>query len=640
MNSQDIHQGDSRFRLDANPAFKHLHTFISSFCPDASLDPLNECSFSAGGLDLPAKIDELKLIYEKAIAIVEREAAASDFPEHLLGTQRNLYRELENMISDSDDVRHHFAIAIPVADRPAMLGKCLESLLDQCRLYPYGGKSLEPDGLPLYKKISLFIFDDSRDPQNIQKTKELACWMRSSGIRTHYVGVEEQSLTLKGIPAEDRRKLAGLLGNQESGDLSHKGASVTRNIALLYLRAVLKKSDEKFLFYFIDSDEEFRVKISRGGRSEDIHFIHYFYWLDSLFSAGAIDVLTGKVVGDPPVSPSIMINTFLNDLIAFFAAVSDLEPSAPCVFHDKRAPQPFSAEYHDMKSLFGYTGPLSPTTYSCELTGTHTIADCFADFSKKARGFFYGLHPTRTQYYLHKGTFLQTEPARTVYTGNYVFNEKGLHHFIPFANLKLRMGGPTLGRLLRNRLRHRFVSANLPLLHMRTLDTGSDNEFRPGVSALEKGVDLSGEYQKQFWGDVMLFSVEDLAMKGYPGKRFCRKEISVTVYEVRERIMSLYLEKRKETSLRISKLGDFLCDPGRWWNRIQKTQDAVDNFRFFYESAENNFGKSSLSSKRFSEEAGKSVYPEQIIKAIDSFYEDELHWNDLVEKETKYPGNS
>lgn len=108
------------------------------------------------------------------------------------------------------------------------------------------------------------------------------------------------------------------------------------------------------------------------------------------------------------------------------------------------------------------------------------------------------------------------QPARTVYTGNYVFRASALNWFIPFAPLRLRMSGPTLGRLMKAGLGKRFVSANLPMLHTRTLDATGEAEFRPGVVTQANAIDLVDEFERQFFGDVMLFTVERLASLGFP----------------------------------------------------------------------------------------------------------------------------
>ena len=61
------------------------------------------------------------------------------------------------------------------------------------------------------------------------------------------------------------------------------------------------------------------------------------------------------------------------------------------------------------------------------------------------------------------------------------------------------MSGPTLGRLMKADLGSRFVSANLPMLHTRTLDATGEAEFRPGVVTQADTIDLADEFERQFW---------------------------------------------------------------------------------------------------------------------------------------------
>jgi len=162
------------------------------------------------------------------------------------------------------------------------------------------------------------------------------------------------------MPEDIKKNLLNLLGNTAYPVTSHKGASVTRNLAYLYLQSFLSRLDEKTLIYFLDSDEEFGIRIISSGKVLDIPFINYFYWLNRIFSNSDIEVLTGKVVGDPPVSSAVMISTFLDDIIFFFDSISGLHADVKCIFHGPQSEEMSSAEYHDMVRLFGYSSPLSP----------------------------------------------------------------------------------------------------------------------------------------------------------------------------------------------------------------------------------------------------------------------------------------
>jgi glycosyltransferase involved in cell wall biosynthesis len=626
--------------------FNNLNIFFRRFQGDTDagaikiqfLDCLKGMGNRTGICD---ELESLKSVYEAAVRLTEKETAAQGFPEDLLSLQRDLYRELEYLLAfEHADTRHHFLVVIPVADRPIMLKNCLESLVEQCRVFQYGEFTINPRGAPVFHKISAVIIDDSSDEENILKIKDICSETDSAGIRTYYVGLDEQTELLAHLPSGHREELRDLIGENHKRAQPHKGASISRNIAYLYLRAFSATMKEKILIYFLDSDEEFTVKIKRGSVIEDIPFINYFYWLDRLFETSAAEVVTGKVVGDPPVSPSVMINTFLDDILLFFETMSSAVPKGECIFHDDRSAGDPSPGYHDMVKLFGYNDSQGPRKYCCSLQESHTVRDCLDDFSKRALGFFYGLHPTRTQFYLHRDNFTEVDNARTVYTGNYVFNTAGFRHFIPFANLKLRMAGPALGRILKKRLKHRFISANLPLLHKRTIQTSYGNEFRSGIVTGKNSIDLSLEFNRQFWGDVMLFTVEKLAEFGYPDKRLGLSEITKTAYDIQDKLWDLYKERQAEIAEKTGNIRNYLCDNTSWWNRESGTESAVETIRLFCSLVENNFGTNSVSLKKISEQIGEGASIKMIINAIHSFYEIDIAWNDLLKAVLPVPLNS
>lgn len=618
--------------MSSKDAYSNLARFISLNEDDRALADLGRtfrslCSNKGKILDDP---EILRPIYEEALRFLEKNAAGNGFSPDLLALQRDLYKEFEQILSSSgSDRRRDFLIVIPVADRPLMLRNCLASLIEQCRIFSYGG-SPEDTARSLYKKVSVLVFDDSKDETNISTIKKICSSTAASGVRTIYVGSEEQTEVLKNVPPEYREKLSGIVGDFSDPVRPHKGASLTRNIASLYIHSRLYEFGDNMLIWFIDSDEEFKIKIIRGGEIRDIHFINYFYWLDRIFSDSDVEVLTGKVVGDPPVTPAVMINTFLDDIVSFLADTAEAEPEGRCFFHNIHTSEPFPAEYHDMVGLFGYTQSSSPKKYFCSLQGDHSLAAGFEDFSSRTLGFFYGLHPTRTQFYSPGDSITDVENARTVYTGNYVITPDGLRFFIPFAGLGLRMGGPTLGRILRRKIKGKFVSANLPLLHKRTITGNYTNEFRSGI--LQKGdtMNLSGEFQRQFWGDIMLFSAEALCDTGYPEKRIEASEIADIVGRVQDGMWNLYKGHQAAASAKVMEMRQLLTDPARWWNKGRATKSPVASLMTFASMVDKNFGTASGAIKTISDQIEEGSSTEKIISALNSFYDDERAWNELL----------
>jgi hypothetical protein len=632
--------------MKINELFSHLNHFFALYKNNPSAVSIHKKILAVSERiteieDVADAIDKFKSLYEDSIKMLEHEIVVAGFDHRLLDLQKRIFRELEHLLSFArHDSRHHIMVVIPVADRPALLSNCLESLKEQCRIFQYGGTSVNKKAKTVYNKVSIFIFDDSKELSNKKDIEALSSKLDDFGIRTYYVGRDKQSSILQQIPHALKKDIFRIIGHDSDAALPHKGASVIRNIAYLYMHSFIKECGERTLLYFIDSDEEFSITIRSGETATNIPFINYFYWLDAMFDSMDIDVLTGKVVGDPPVSPAVMINTFLQDLILFFEIISGFEELDRCSFHETVPLDSFAADYHDMVSLFGYQPPPASKKYVCRLTGKHTIKESIQDFSWIVIGFFYGVHHTRTQWYRHEKDVTDIQKARTVYTGNYILNLKGLRHFIPFAHLNLRMAGPTLGRILKKQIKDRFGSANLPLSHNRVLSDNTMHEFRSGVFKNKETFDLSEEFFRQFWGDVMLFSVESLTESGYPDRTVSVDEISTVVSAVQEKLFHLYKEKQHITIARNRKLAHYLTDNRYWWNTNDHMHDTISRFKRFSQLVDENFGAESKNLEVISDWITEGIWPEKIIHAIHDFYRDTALWDSILKADITIKNSS
>ena len=567
--------------------------------------------------------DELTALYGEAISIVGermwRERRFVDLPLY-----QHLHREMEEVIArQGADGRHRFIIVIPVADRPQHLDACLQSLLELCRRYHYG---LSEAGR--FEKVSVLVADDSRGEENRARHRALTDAMGGQGIEAHYLGPEEQLALVERFEGAAGARSASILGRIDREAFFHKGPSVTRNIAYLKLNELMRRRDsDPPLFWFVDSDQEFRVNVATPGGEEALYAISYLHELDRLFATTDTQVLTGKVVGDPPVSPAVMSGRFLDDVAAFLTRMGGEEPRTPCRFHDTQATAAGDAAYHDMAELFGFEADSRPFQYRCGLRGPHDHARSFADFGGTLARFFDGEHPTRRSVYEHRAPSGSLPSARTIYTGNYVLDAEGLHHFIPFAPLKLRMAGPVLGRVIRARVGDRFVSANLPMLHQRTLRDTGRSEFRPGILRASHDVDLSGEFERQFFGDVMLFSVERLTREGLPTGAWDRKTIEAAVAATQETMYGRYLEMREAIQAKLGRVRSLLEDERAWWNRSADMQEALRPFHHFIANVERNFGAGATGYELIGSGAHKLGRMRQIVDALARYHRDQEAWN-------------
>ena len=515
------------------------------------------------------------------------------------------------------DNRHDFIIVIPVADRPQHLHDCLNSLQTLLRNHPYEGA------------VSVLIVDDSQSLQHIARHRACADTFTQQGLPAHHLDQDAQRALIAQLPVALRDRLVRVIGASDTEVFHHKGASLSRNIAYLWLNR-LPDDGRKRLFWFIDSDQEFRVNVASREGEEQVYAIDYLHDLDQIFSKSPIRILTGKVVGDPPVSPAVMAGNFLDDVIVFLDTLSALPATAPCTFHGASSAGVGDAAYHDMADLFGFKQADATYPYHCALAGEHDHAACLADFAARVGRFFDGEHPTRRSFYQHEDLHASIKPARTIYTGNYVFTPEGLDYFIPFAALKLRMAGPTLGRIIRAEQGPAFVSANLPLLHKRTVDGIGQSEFRPGIERSHDRVDLSGEFERQYFGDVMLFSIERLSEQGFPGMALTGDVIAGVVEEIEAAMHVRYRAKQAQTASRVDTLATLFDSPDRWWQQETLSDKARADLRRFIDSMRHNFAADSPVWQRVGSEAHRQRRKAEICAAVAQYQDDRDAWRMML----------
>ena len=523
---------------------------------------------------------------------------------------------------------HRFLIVIPVADRPRHIRACLDSLHRLLQRYPYG----DGDG----DRISVLIADDSAESVHVAGNRDLAAEFSRRGLPTLHFGPNEQMALLTSLETD----LSGVCGPASRENFGHKGQGVMRNIAYLKVAELLSGTPaDKLLVWSLDSDQEFCVKVATPEGDREVYAIDYFHDLDTIFSRTDALVLTGKVVGDPPVSPAVMAGNFLADVLGFLQRMTASDPAAACQQHGDTGQADGDASYHDMADLFGFSQAVDAYRYRCPLIGTHSEADCCAHFAARLNSFFYGEHPTRVSYYQPADLFGSVQPARTVYQGNYVFRPQALKYFAPFATLRLRMSGPTLGRIIQAEIGARFVSANLPMLHKRTLESGGQSEFRPGIATtahpegaccaaqeIAPVIDISGEFERQFHGDVMLFSIERLAREQPICHPADADHVANTLDAVRVELLEKYNRRQQAIVERLRVINNLLHDPVIWWNRAPEHAAAVANFEAFAANVARNFGPDSAGHLRINADTDWARRRTELLAAIIAYPADRAAW--------------
>lgn len=563
-------------------------------------------------------------LYEKCYPVLEQAmwSGAGDF-HALLADYQALFREQEALFQlRGKDERHHFILGIPIADRPPHLRACLESILQLCRLYNYGGTTQG-----VWNKVEIVVAEDSRLEANIRRDLELVEKYRQQGLRVHHFGLEEQYDLLQALPADRRERLGRLLTDQPREKFYLKGQAANRNLA--YLKFLQLTQDKaRTLYYLVDSDQRFCVNRQTDSGGEAVAALNYFSNIDKIFRSTDTRMLTGKMVGDPPVSPSVMAGNFLDDVSAFFARLAQLGETQACQFHGTPE-KPGDAAYHDLAGLFGYEHKQAAFDYACRLEGSHDHLACLKDFAARLNAFFFGEHLTRRTWFDYGRGFSALSPARTVYPGNYVVNYAGLKYVIPFGHLRLRMSGPTAGRLIAAEIGTRFASFNMPNLHQRTTEAGLADDFRPGVEIGQEHVDLANEFERQFFGDLMLFSTEELVKRADVNRPFAKETVEAVLDQKETEMLGLYRQKHEAIVQKNRQLNARVFKAGHWWLGMPELEEALAQVRAFIDNIERNFGEHAPAWQQIQSTEHRARRKQQIAEALLNYRAERSAWDNL-----------
>ncbi|MDO8890731.1 MAG: hypothetical protein Q7V00_02670 [Sulfurimicrobium sp.] len=566
-----------------------------------------------------ASLDEQIAAQHAVIARFDTALWENGFNAALLPAYQSAWRRLETLLAKRDDPRHHFVIVIPVADSPAQLQRCLASLIELCRAFGYGGMK---DGY--FSKVSVLLADDSESTETIAANQALVGEFTAKGLAIEYFGLSEQLALLDTLPDLD---LSHIIGNAPREAFGHKGQAIMRNLAYLHL-AQRQQSDEPLLVYTLDADQQFKVNVDTA--DGDVCAVNFFAQLDAIFSASDADVLTGKVVGDPPVSPAVMAGTFLDDVAGFLHEMAASDPAQP-YYQNAANTSEADAAYHDMAGLFGFENRPASFPYPCRLESEHDHGACLRDFASRLNAFFFGEHLFRKTWFSYGSGFTLLTPARTVYPGNYIVNYAGLKYIIPFGHLRLRMSGPTAGRLIAAEIAGRFASFNMPNLHRRTTEAGLDDDFRPGVKlgVEQQSIDLSNEFERQFFGDLMLFSTEELVKEADVNQPFAREAIEAVIARKEAELLALYQQKHDAIVGKNRQLNELVFNAGHWWLNSPELAAALRQVQAFIDNIDRNFGERALAWHQIQSAGHRAERKRQIVEALMNYRAERDAWDSL-----------
>jgi hypothetical protein len=192
------------------------------------------------------------------------------------------------------------------------------------------------------------------------------------------------------------------------------------------------------------------------------------------------------------------------------------------------------------------------------------------------------------------------------------------------------MAGPTLGRIIKAEIKNGFVSANLPMLHNRTVEDTGKSEFRPGINSEHDKIDLSGEFERQYFGDVMLFSMEKITAAGYPEQSIDEQDINKILETTEKDIRQQYAAKQQQIQQKLELLKEVFFDNHNWWNTRDDLEPAKELFRTFIDNIESNFGENSPCYTLIDSASNRDKRFAQMLEAIVNYPANRKAWQTIL----------
>lgn len=139
-------------------------------------------------------------------------------------------------------------------------------------------------------------------------------------------------------------------------------------------------------------------------------------------------------------------------------------------------------------------------------------------------------------------------------------------------------------------------------------------------------MDLAGEFERQYYGDVMLFAMEQLCAAGYPSTVPARARIAATVAATEASLRARYRARQARIADQVDALERFLEADGRWWHAWPGLGAALADFRRFVANMRRNFAQDAPAWRLIESDDHRGARLAAIVAAIDAYPGDRLVW--------------
>ncbi len=172
---------------------------------------------------------------------------------------------------------------------------------------------------------------------------------------------------------------------------------------------------------------------------------------------------------------------------------------------------------------------------------------------------------------------------------------------------------------------HPDSDARHPDLHSR-----HPGESRDPANAPRAAIDLSNEFERQFFGDLMLFTSEALVTEADVRMPFEKEIVARIMTQKEQELLALYQQKHDAIEERSRKLDALVFDAGHWWLDDPDLAGALHQVRAFIDNIDHNFGAQSPAWRQIQSTDHRKQRKHQLTEALLDYRAERNAWDHLI----------
>jgi len=153
------------------------------------------------------------------------------------------------------------------------------------------------------------------------------------------------------------------------------------------------------------------------------------------------------------------------------------------------------------------------------------------------------------------------------------------------------------------------------------------------VEADEARVDVSNEFERQFFGDLMLFSTEALVKRADVTRPFARDVIEAVIAQKEAELLALYQQKHDAIVDKNRQLNALVFGAGHWWLHAGEHSPALAHalrqVRAFIDNIDRNFGDHAPAWRQIQSAEHRATRKRQIVDALMNYRAERDAWDSL-----------